>query len=289
MSVLTPPKIDPLTRIPVVSNHPPILEGEQSEDGKRVSEEAYWQHYYHHPDFSYEWNNGILEVKSMSDFAKSQLYLWFSTLLQHYVNVHPIAYLIVLDIGFRLALPHKTTVRKPDLGLILKSNQVQIAGSDRSYQGIFDLCIESLSDSARSEIDRDVINKKNEYESIGVQEYYILDDQDRYTVFYERTAAGVYQPLPVQPGGVIASGILPGFQFRLEDLYRQPTWQAMVEDPVYQGFVLPAYVAERQRADQAEADRLVEAQARQQAEAMQQELAHKLQEAEEKLKQAGLL
>ncbi len=305
MSILTPPKPHPSTQTPSGSELAPlpIIEGEQSEDGKRVSEEVYWQHYYHHLDFSYEWNNGILEVKPMSDFAKAQLYLWFSDLLRHYLNVHPIAYLVLLDIGFRLALPHKTSVRKPDLGLILKSNPVQMAGPDRTYRGIFDLCIESLSDSARSEIARDVVAKKNEYEAIGVSEYYILDDQERYTVFYERNAAGVYQPLPVQAGGIIASGVLPGFQFRQADLYRQPTWQEMVEDPVYQGFVLPAYVAVEQRAkaeaqarQQAEAARqamarqLQEAEAdRQQAEAARQAMARQLQEAEEKLKQAGLL
>ena len=26
-----------------------------SKDGLRVSEETYWQKYYHHPDFNYEW------------------------------------------------------------------------------------------------------------------------------------------------------------------------------------------------------------------------------------------
>ncbi len=57
---------------------------------------------------------------------------------------------------------------------------IVIAGPDRTYQGIFDLCIESLSDSTRSEIERDVVAKKNEYEAIGVQEYYILDDKGMY-------------------------------------------------------------------------------------------------------------
>jgi len=35
-----------------------IAEEEVSEDGLFVSEEEYWENYYNHPDFNYEWKNG---------------------------------------------------------------------------------------------------------------------------------------------------------------------------------------------------------------------------------------
>ena len=38
-----------------------------SEDGLRVLEETYWEKYYHHPDFNYEWVNGRLEVNPISN------------------------------------------------------------------------------------------------------------------------------------------------------------------------------------------------------------------------------
>ncbi len=242
-----------ITSTPIVSDFtPPFLEDEQSEAGKRVSEETYWQHYYNHPDFNYEWNDGILEVKPMADFSKSQMYLWFVYLLKHYLEVHPIAHIIALEIGFKLNLLHKTTIRKPDLALFLGTNRVQMALSDRTYWGVFDLCIEFVSDSSRAETERDTVTKKNEYQAVGVQEYYILDDQNRYTTFYERTANGLYQPIQARTGGVITSQVLTGFQFRMKDLYQQPSWQALVDDPVYQGFIRPEYQAEKKRADQAE-------------------------------------
>lgn len=242
-----------ITSTPVVSElaTPDLIEGEQSEAGQRVSEETYWQHYYNHPDLNYEWNNGILEVKPVADFSKSQMYLWFVYLLKHYLEVHPIAYIIALEIGFKLNLPHKTTIRKPDLGLFLLTNRVLMAPTDRTYRGVFDLCIEFVSDSSRAEIERDTITKKGEYQAIGVQEYYILDDQNRYTTFYEQRASGLYQPMQTQ-SGIIASRVLTGFQFRISDLYRQPSWQEMVTDSVYQGFIRPEYQAEKKRADQAE-------------------------------------
>lgn len=279
MSVLSPSKIHPPSLRPTVSDSvpPSLIEDEQSEAGKRVSEEMYWRHYYNHLDFNYEWNDGILEVKPVADFAKAQIYLWFLQLLRYYLNVYPLADIIVLEIGFRLNLQHKTTIRKPDLGLILHSNQTVMAPSDRTYKGVFDLCIESLSDSTQADKERDIITKKQEYEAVGVQEYYILDDQRTHTTFYERTANGVYQPIQAQAGGVIASRVLAGFQFRIEDLYRQPSWQDLVEDVVYQGFVLPEYLAERERAGQERqrADQAVETAKTTTLTLLRQSLAHR--------------
>lgn len=134
------------------------------------------------------------------------------------------------------------------MALFLLTNLVQMADEDRTYWGVFDLCVECVSDSTRAEIERDTITKKGEYEAVGVQEYYILDDQHQSTTFYELTASGVYQPIQAQ-AGIIASRVLSDFQFRIEDLYRQRPWEDLVEDQVYQHFVLPAYVAEKERAN----------------------------------------
>ncbi len=41
---------------------PNQAEGSYSEDGLQVSEEVYWEKYYNHPDFNYEWNNGVLAL-----------------------------------------------------------------------------------------------------------------------------------------------------------------------------------------------------------------------------------
>ena len=48
------------------------------------------------------------------------------------------------------------------------------------------------------------------------------------------------------------SDVLPGFQFRITDLHRQPSLIEMAEDPLYQDFVLPEYRAQKVRAQQAE-------------------------------------
>ncbi|MCP4345479.1 MAG: Uma2 family endonuclease, partial [Desulfobacterales bacterium] len=140
----------------------PPAEDEISKDGLVVSEEEYWEIYYNDPDFVYEWNNGCLEVKPMSDVKGSKSYRWFCSVLDCYLTTYPVGTAVSLEIGFRLSLPHKTGARIPDLAVVLDSNPVSINDDDRSYDGIFDLCVESLSHSSLKEIKRDTEDKKDE-------------------------------------------------------------------------------------------------------------------------------
>lgn len=224
----------------------------RSEHGKAISEEEYWQHYYEHPDISYEWNNGILEEKPLPDYRRITMYGWFLVLLRAYLEVNPIAKLIFLETGFRLPMGKKTSIRKPDLFVIRNDNPIALLDRDRSYRGIADLCVESLSDSTREEVERDTVVKKGEYALVGVKEYYILDPDDE-MAFYRRTASGRYARIQPDGDGVIHSEVLPGFRFRIDDLHYMPSLETMAHDPLYQPFVLVKYQAEIQRAEEAQA------------------------------------
>jgi Uma2 family endonuclease len=257
--------------------------GLASEAGKRVSEALYWDAYYEYSDIGYEWNDGVLEEKPVSDYPGFLVYLWFVSLLEQFLTVHPIGKMVGLEFGFRLALPDKVAIRKPDLGVLSAQNPADLDLYDRSFAGIFDLCIEVLSDSERSEIERDTRVKFMEYEQAGVREYYILDRKGTHTAFYRRTPDGRYAPIIPEnepEPDLIRSDVLPGFQFRIDDLYRRPSLREMAEDPVYRGFVLPFYQESRQRAD-AEKTRADEEAARADAEAA------KAARLAEKLKQLG--
>ena len=61
-----------------------------SADGLRVSEETYWQDYYLEADIHYEWNNGRLEEKPVSDYETYLVYAWFVELLRHFLRARPI-------------------------------------------------------------------------------------------------------------------------------------------------------------------------------------------------------
>jgi hypothetical protein len=247
----------------------------------RVSETEYWENYYNDTDHHYEWNNGYLEEKGVSEKLTTESYEWFFELLRNYLRVTGNGQLIALETGFRLVLPGKTTIRKPDLGVILKQNPVPWQAQDHSYQGICDLCVEALSDSTTAEIERDTVTKFTEYARAGVKEYYILYAYGDPQEFYRWTPQGVYLPIPRRGRDIISSRVLPGFQFRIADLQRQPSPEKMSEDQVYKGFMLPALQAAKVLAQQEREARLQEQEARQVAEvhAQQEQEARQVAEA----------
>ena len=182
------------------------------------------------------------------------MYKWFLELLEHYLRTHLIGQSVLLEMGFSLTLSGKSEVRRPDLGVVLDSNPVPLLPNDRSYKGIYDLCVEAISESSQKEVERDTVLKKEEYAEGGVKEYYILDGHDRYLEFYHLNADGTYVPITPVKGNIIKSSVLPGFQFRIKDLFTKPSPDNMIADPIYQAFVLPGYSAERKARLAAEAE-----------------------------------
>jgi Uma2 family endonuclease len=216
---------------------------------KQVTETEYWKNYYDNPEIIYEWNNGILEEKGVSDLDTTAMYGWLFELVGHYLNTHPVGRRIFLETGFRMPLPHKTVIRRPDLGVILDKNAVPYQPTDNSYRGICHLCVEAISDSKKKYITQDTEVKFEEYQTAGVQEYFILYSKDIYLEFYCLDKQGLYVPIKRIKGDVIQSTVLPGFQFRISDLFAQPLPKEMAFDPIYEKFVMPYYQEERQRAE----------------------------------------
>ena len=251
------------------------------DEGRHVTLEEYWDKWYENPypdiDVSYEWNNGILEAMPPANAPQISLGFWFLALLHQYVNTHDIANLINMETGFVLTMEDaaepsgmRRAVRKPDIGIILNSNPVSWGRVDqRSFAGVCDAVVEFLSDSTPAEVLRDTEEKKRDYALAGVQEYYILDPTGEHMHFYRLTPAGQYNEIQPNIGEVISSQLLPGFQFRLRDLYELPELEEFALDDVYRGYVLLKYQA-------AVAAAAAEAAARQQAEERLQAMAAEL-------------
>jgi Uma2 family endonuclease len=218
---------------------------------KPVTETEYWENYYDDPSIIYEWNNGILEEVGVSDLETTSMFEWLFDLVGYYLNTHPIGKRIFLETGFSLPLPHKTAIRRPDLGVILYQDAVPYKPHDNSYKGICNLCIEAISDSKKKYIAPDTEVKFSEYEIGGVQEYFILYSKDIHLEFY-CLEHGRYVPIKRVQGDVIQSQVLPGFQFRISDLDAKPSPQKMAFDPVYEKFVMPYYQAEKKARQAAE-------------------------------------
>ena len=247
------------------------------DNGRYVTKEEYMAVYYEGLDANYEWNNGYLEAKPVASILQSKLHLWFLMLLHYFLKEQNLAEMMILEIGFDMTVldpdkpgQMKEVIRKPDIGVVRHDNPVTLHEQDRKFKGICDICVESISDSARSEIIRDTVLKKAEYEFAAVKEYYILDPTGEHMVFYTLSPAGTYVEMVPDAAGVIRSTVLPGFQFRVDDLYRRPDFTELALHPVYSGYLLREYQETVERAVSAEAQAIMEA-ARAEAEAARAE------------------
>jgi len=182
-----------------VTDEVPIFQPE-SEDGLHVSEEVYWADYYEHPEFKYEWNNGILEEKGMSNIETSLLYAWFWKLLDEFLIHHPIAQAVGLEIGGYVPITDETVIRRPDLWVILNSNPTSLNVKNNTYQGTFDMCIEAISKTKEKYKIKDTITKKREYALGGIKEYYILDGDGEETIFYRLNNQDMYEEIENKDG-----------------------------------------------------------------------------------------
>ena len=185
----------------------------------------------------------------MSDLRGCRTHRWLCKILDCYFTIFPVGTPVSLEIGFRLELPGETCVRVPDIGIVMNDNPVAIKEADRSYKGVFNLCVESLSHSEKKHITRDTDDKKKEYEGGGVREYYILDARGIETAFYRLDKRGKYRKIRPGKGDIIRSAVLPGFQFRISDLYTRPSLEEMAEDEVYNKYVFPSHKKVKQRAE----------------------------------------
>ena len=243
------------------------------DDGRYVTKEEYWAKWYENPyrdiDVSYEWNNGRLEAKPPHNAPQLDLCNWFLDLLRRYISTHAIAKLINLETGFVLTIEdpaepsgQREAVRKPDIGVILTSNPVTWGGADRRhFDGVCDLVVEAVSDATPAEVLRDTEEKRRDYALAGVKEYYILDPSGEHMRFYRLIAGGRYEEIQPDAEGLVCSEVLPGLQFRMEDLERQTDIMELALDDVYSGYVMPGLraalakaAAKKQRAS-AEAQR----------------------------------
>ena len=247
-------------------------------DGLRVTLEEYWERWYERPhpdiDVSYEWNNGVLEAKPLPNHPQTEQYRWFFGLLDCYLEVNPIAKILCLETGAYMSAPDENlssgeweVVFKPDIGVILDDNPAPWGEEEqRSYIGVCDMIVEELSDSTTAEVRRDMVEKKEGYARAGMKEQFILDPKDRYMHFYRLQADGNYEEIEPDGEGVIRSQVLPGLQFRREDLLREPPRAELARDEVYAAYVIPDLQVAETRAEKAEGRAEAETDARRAAE-----------------------
>ena len=162
-----------------------------------------------------EWENG--EVFQMSVKREHQDVVNFlSALIRLFVKL--------FDLGFVNTAPYlmRSKVdgpgREPDLMFISHENSTRYT-SDQ-LEGPADLIVEVISDES---VARDRVTKFEEYEDIGVREYWLIDSRpERLRAdFYVLDNKGRYRPVPIADDNTYHSTVLPGFWININWLWEQ--------------------------------------------------------------------
>jgi len=97
------------------------------------------------------------------------------------------------------------SAREPDVMLLRAANASRVTGA--YVDGPADLVVEVISPDSRM---RDRGEKFYEYEQAGVGEYWLIEPARRQADQFRLNAEGIYESVPVAPGGRLESPLLPG-------------------------------------------------------------------------------
>jgi Uma2 family endonuclease len=164
-----------------------------------------------------EWVDGEV-ISYMPPFLKHQIIVTFlATILGEFVSILHLGKIIVAP--FEVKLWPGGPSREPDLLFVSEANVANL--TEKRFAGAPNLVVEVVSaDSVR----RDRVDKFQEYEQAGVQEYWLIDPRPnrQQADFYERDEAGLFVPAELDEHGVFRSAVLPDFWLDVNWFWEEP-------------------------------------------------------------------
>lgn len=111
----------------------------------------------------------------------------------------------------------------PDIVFVNNARWNNIIGNDR-FVAAPDLVIEIVSPGSANRA-RDLKAKRKLYGKYGVQEYWIVDGQNRSVVIFRLNGTTLDEVSLLRNNDRISSSVLPGLALALEDIFRLPNTQ----------------------------------------------------------------
>jgi Uma2 family endonuclease len=201
----------------------------------------------------FEWvaGKGIAYVSNSAPHVR--LVRLLGMLLDTYVRVFGLGEVFIDQMLMRL--PTRPSGRMPDIFVIGRDDADRVR--EQWFEGPALLAVEAISEDS---VDRDLREKRDEYERAGVQEYLVIDarpDRDGFT-FLRLDAEGRYQPVEPAEDGRFHSTALPGF-------WLDPCWFRQEPPPDAEDLLLTiapdayeAWILAKIRARRAESDSLAQ-------------------------------
>jgi len=158
-----------------------------------------------------EWVDGEAVMYSSASRRHQDMVGFLYKVLYAYVQLHHLG--VVIQAPFQMKLERG---REPDLLFVARAHLGWL--KETHLEGPADLVVEIVSPESLA---RDRGTKFDEYETGGVQEYWLLDPDRQWAEFYH-LEKGRYRPTFSGDAGIYRSHVLPGFWLRVEWLWQEP-------------------------------------------------------------------
>ncbi|MFQ6117444.1 MAG: Uma2 family endonuclease, partial [Candidatus Bipolaricaulia bacterium] len=162
-----------------------------------------------------EWVDGEVIVLTPASDKHQDLVRFLVQVLGIYVEMKDLG--VVRPAPFQMKTGPELPGREPDILFIAKEHLDRL--KETHLDGPADLVIEIVSSESRL---RDRGEKFAEYEIGGVQEYWLIDPEERRADFYRLGEDGRYRIVDLEPEGIYRSQIIPDFWLRVEWLWQEP-------------------------------------------------------------------
>lgn len=158
--------------------------------------------------------DGIIYMASPDRLDANDLNMFLVSVLRMYDSARQLGGLVLAS---RYAMRiDDTNAPEPDV-MYVSAAQRHLA-EELGFRGAPDVAVEIVSRDSRR---RDTEVKRNLYERAGVREYWIIDPRRHWADFFY-LSQGRYEALPLAPGDIFVSRVIPGFWLRCEWLLDPP-------------------------------------------------------------------
>ena len=155
----------------------------------------------------------ILELFLVSE-RHNNLTTFLSSLLMIFTQTGNLGRICGEPYQMKMLINDKIKGREPDIFFVKTENFDRIG--EQYFDGAADLVIEIISPES---ITRDTQDKFEEYETVGVQEYWIIDPNRGTANFYNLDESGKYQLLPIE-SGIFESRVIEGLWIKTDWLWQ---------------------------------------------------------------------
>jgi Uma2 family endonuclease len=157
--------------------------------------------------------DGVIYVASPENTDANELFMWLGGLLADFVEARDLGEVFGSRVAFRL---EERQSPEPDIAVVLTEHLGRVQRGH--VEGPPDLAVEIVSPDS---VDRDYEQKRKQYQSAGVPEYWIVDELEQRVTLLQLGARKRYREVRPKKG-VLTSKVLPGFWLRLDWLWQEP-------------------------------------------------------------------